>query len=670
MLATVPCVTIAFFSKPPPPPPPPAFDVLSILLALAAILGTVLVFLLMRKSTPASNGSTAKSKKGRGARTSKEYPRGPLLILWGSQTGTAEGFGNELMREARRRGYNAKSVDLEEYTGDQLSEEKAPCVFLMATNGEGEPTDNAMEFYSWANDEDPSAEALSALRFAVFGLGNTQYEHFCFMGKWCHRRLQELGATALCAAGEGNDDEDIRADFEAWCAKLWPALAGGADDGAADTTMSEPSFEAVFGSPASKTLTPAGWLSRAFPKFTLYECAVSADRELCSDPTLDSGSVKHIELACAGKAKDGTAVTLAYAGADDLGVCCDGGQALAVKTAARLGLKPDAAFTLKPTAAADGMAPPLPTPCTVEIALRYYADLRLPSSKQMLSLLAAHCANKSEAQRLAFLASADGKAEYASYVQRDGRGLAELLDEFPSCSPPLGALLEVVPKLAPRYYTISSSPLAANGTVHLTVKALREPMKGAEDPKRIKEGVCSTQLGGLSIGQTAIVFVRPSAFRLPANPATPVVMVGPGTGVAPFRAFAQQLVQQKGRRTGDVRLYFGCRRSAVDYLYREELEAAEKAGAITALRTAFSREAGQPKVYVQQRIKEDAKELYRLMVAQSGHVYICGGTAMGREVQKLLTDLHVSEGGKTEAEAAKAMQQMAQAGRLITELWS
>ena len=360
MLATVPCVTIAFFSKPPPPPPPPAFDVLSILLALAAILGTVLVFLLMRKSTPASNGSTAKSKKGRGARTSKEYPRGPLLILWGSQTGTAEGFGNELMRE-RGGAVTTKFVDLEEYTGDQLSEEKAPCVFLMATNGEGEPTDNAMEFYSWANDEDPSAEALSALRFAVFGLGNTQYEHFCFMGKWCHRRLQELGATALCAAGEGNDDEDIRADFEAWCAKLWPVLAGGADDGAADDDV-RAKLRGGLRLSGIEDADACGWLSRAFPKFTLYECAVSADRELCSDPTLDSGSVKHIELACAGKAKDGTAVTLAYAGADDLGVCCDGGQALAVKTAARLGLKPDAAFTLKPTAAADGMAPPLPTP--------------------------------------------------------------------------------------------------------------------------------------------------------------------------------------------------------------------------------------------------------------------------------------------------------------------
>ena len=105
-------------------------------------------------------------------------------------------------------------------------------------------------------------------------------------------------------------------------------------------------------------------------------------------------------------------------------------------------------------------------------------------------------------------------------------------------------------------------------------------------------------------------------------------------------------------------------------MYREEFEAAEKAGAITALRTAFSREAGQPKVYVQQRLQEDAAELYTLMAEQRAHVYICGGTAMGREVQKLLTDLHVSKGGKTEAEAAREMQRMAQAGRLVTELWS
>ena len=650
-------------------------------MTLAALLTGVLVLLLLRnkRSSAITNGSTNGAKpKGRAARVSKEYVRGPLMILYGSQTGTAEGFANELMREGRRRGYNAKAVDLEEYTGEQLSEVKAPVVFLMSTNGEGEPTDNAMDFYAWANDEDPSAGTLSGLRYAVFGLGNTQYEHFCFMGRWTQRRLQELGGTAVCQAGEGNDDEDIRADFEAWCATLWPALAGGDDDGGEGAASSEPGFEAIFAPAGAAAPSALAWLSSAFPKHTLHECKVAACRELCSDPTLDSGSVKHVELSCAGRLKDGKAATLGYAGADDLGVCCDGGQALALQTAARLGLQPGAVFSLKATAAADGVAPPLPSPCTVEIALRYYADLRAPSSKQMLQLLSLHCKEPSEAARLALLASADGKAEYATYVQRDGRGLAELLRTCPSCAPPLGALLELAPKLAPRYYTISSSPVAANGTVHLTVKVLREPMKGAADPKRLKEGVCSTQLGDLAVGGSAFVFVRASAFRLPPNVAAPVIMVGPGTGVAPFRAFMQQLMQPgaasggapSGKRTGAVRLYFGCRRSGVDYLYREEFEAAEKAGAITALRTAFSREAGQPKVYVQQRLQEDAAELYTLMAEQRAHVYICGGTAMGREVQKLLTDLHVSKGGKTEAEAAREMQRMAQAGRLVTELWS
>ena len=262
-----------------------------------------------------------------------------------------------------------------------------------------------------------------------------------------------------------------------------------------------------------------------------------------------------------------------------------------------------------------------------------------------------------------------------TYIVRDGRGLCELLRTFASARPPLGALLELAPKLTPRYYTISSSPLAAGGTVHLTVKVLREPMRGAEG--RTKEGVCSTQLGDLQPGGRAIVFVRPSAFRLPADPAAPVLMVGPGTGVAPFRAFAQQLVAERRRgavsgkaaRTGEVRLYFGCRRPAVDFLYADELRAAERSGALTALRTAFSRETST-KVYVQDRLREDAAVLHRLMSEEGAYVYICGGTQMGREVVGLLTQMYVDHGGASEAEAAAAVKQMTKAGRLVQELWS
>ena len=136
----------------------------------------------------------------RKARASSDFPRGPLLILWGSQTGTAEAFSNELLREARRRGYNAKSVDLEEYSGDELAEEQAPVLMLMSTHGEGEPTDNAVEFYNWANNEARSPTDLSALKFAAFALGNTQYEHYCFMGRWAQRRLTELGQRVPASA--------------------------------------------------------------------------------------------------------------------------------------------------------------------------------------------------------------------------------------------------------------------------------------------------------------------------------------------------------------------------------------------------------------------------------------------------------------------------------------
>ena len=223
-------------------------------------------------------------------------------------------------------------------------------------------------------------------------------------------------------------------------------------------------------------------------------------------------------------------------------MCCDNGAPLAAKTAALLQLDPAARFELKPTARAAGVPPPLPTPCSVELALRHYTDLRAPAPKQLLLLLASHASEPQQAERLRSLCASANKKEYADYIVRDGRGLTELLAEYPSASPPWAALLELCPKLTPRYYTISSSPLADPKTVHMTVKVLKEPMRGAA--VREKLGVCSNQLGALSAGDTAIVFVRPSAFRLPRDRSLPIVMVGPGTGLAPFRAFVQQLARR------------------------------------------------------------------------------------------------------------------------------
>ena len=147
--------------------------------------------------------------------------------------------------------------------------------------------------------------------------------------------------------------------------------------------------------------------------------------------------------------------------------------------------------------------------------------------------------------------------------------------------------------------------------MHLTVKVLREPMRGAE--ARTKEGVCSTQLGALAPGDTAFVSARASGFVLPADPAAPLIMVGPGTGIAPFRAFLQEMrAGGGGRRTGPSRLYFGCRRPDEDNLYREELASYVADGTLSSLRLAFSREQAA-KVYVQHRIREDAAELWEML---------------------------------------------------------
>ena len=252
-------------------------------------------------------------------------------------------------------------------------------------------------------------------------------------------------------------------------------------------------------------------------------------------------------------------------------------------------------------------------------------------------------------------------------MTRDGRGLLELLRAFPSAKPPLATLLELAPKLTPRMYTISSSPAKDNLTVHMTVKVLREPVKGA--PGRVKEGVCSTQLETLAPGDKAVVFVRESSFRLPRALETPVVMVGPGTGLAPFRAMVQEMEVAAARgkkRTGESRLYFGCRKPDVDFLYEEELNAALAAGVLTTLRTAFSR-AQAEKVYVQDRLREDSALLWQLVGQQKGHVYVCGGTGMGREVVSVLAEVAAEHGGK---DGAAYVKEMTAQGRLVQELWS
>ena len=264
--------------------------------AAVAAFAVLLTLLLLRWKRGSRSTATAVQMAGP-AKKKKEASRGPMTILWGSQTGTAEGFASILMREARQHGYAARSLDLEELEPGDLGETQGPVVFLMATHGEGDPTDNSLAFYKWVNDPDRSAADLPGLSYAAFGLGNRQYEHFNSMGKWTDSRLAQLGATRLVEVGLGDDDADIEADFEAWRTSLWATLCP--HDLTSEAAAPQANFEAVVvGAPtvaASSTGPPLAWLQAMHPKQKLVAAELRVSRELCQDAS--QGSVLHMELA-------------------------------------------------------------------------------------------------------------------------------------------------------------------------------------------------------------------------------------------------------------------------------------------------------------------------------------------------------------------------------------
>jgi NADPH-ferrihemoprotein reductase len=631
----------------------------------------------------------------------------------------------------------------------------------MATHGEGEPTDNAVTFHAWLSNPARAGQALRGVRFCAFGLGNRQYAHFNSMGIWADERMAALGAERVHALGLGDDDDDLEADFDTWRQGLWSEL-GCAETDPEAAGVREPPFAVDWlgrhpdegwaadwaGDPAclrAPLLPLHQWVARIYPKL-----GATPVRVLRNDELLRGGggasSTRHIELAlappppaelaaadCLG-ARLGAASAAAfrgarplrYAAADDAGIYAQN-SADAVRAAAAL-LRVDAfeRFALRPTRAGAAHTAPFPTPCSVGRVLRWYVDLSGPPSKAFLARLAAHATDPAEAAALRRLGSAAGADEYNSWVLAGRRSLLDALAAAPSAALPWAAFIELAPRLQPRYYTIASSPLASPAALHLAVKVVRDTRTAARPPPPLVagaqgaraaregfEGVCSGFLKGLrpetreatgcgaGASDLALAFVRPSAFRLPKVAETAVVMVGAGTGLAPFRAFLQELGQRREALPAHASLYFGCQNDGAhfsDLLYARELGAAVGGAALapasggragceavrpdgaacssaplSRLRVAFSRaEPLKAKVYVQHLLAADGALLWPLLAPARGgaHVYVCGGTAMGRAVADALAQVAREHGGMSADEARAWLHRLEVERRFVKELWA
>lgn len=289
----------------------------------------------------------------------------------------------------------------------------------------------------------------------------------------------------------------------------------------------------------------------------------------------------------------------------------------------------DTVFSLINTDTDSSKKHPFPCPTTYKTALTHYLEITAIPRTHILKELAEYCSDEKDKEFLRLISSTnpDGKAQYQTWIQDSCRNIVHILEDLPSCRPPIDHICELLPRLQPRYYSISSSSKLYATTVHVTAVLVKyETSTG-----RVNKGVATTFLAekipSESTDQSITrvpIFIRKSQFRLPTKTETPVIMIGPGTGVAPFRGFIQEreFNRQEGKTIGDTVLYFGCRKRSEDYIYEEELDKYSSTG-LLQLRIAFSRDQ-EKKVYVSHLLEQDSDLIWKIIGENKGHIYICG----------------------------------------------
>ncbi|MFF7813346.1 molybdopterin-dependent oxidoreductase [Streptomyces sp. NPDC007945] len=552
-----------------------------------------------------------------------------LLVLWASQTGTAEEFAATAAARLAEAGHRPELLPME---GADLAELRPETDLLVVTStfGDGDAPDNGAAF--WAALSAPEAPRLHGLRYSVLAFGDSAYDDFCGHGRRLDQRLTELGAGRLLPRTDCEPDHEESSD--AWLTALLPLLTTEEAEAAAPATPAAERCRTV-PMPAAGAHTRPPVYSKSSPFATLL-----VGNRLLSLP----GSQKEVRRFTF----DTRGGELAYEAGDALGVWPANSGELVAEWLALTGLDPAELVTTGTGAEAD-------TPLPLAEALRTRLDIA-----RITPDLLRFVAERTGSQELKRLLRPGHKDELAKWSW--GLQAPDLLAAHPVRAS-AAEWTGVLRRLQPRLYSISSSPLAQPGEVSLTVSVVRY----ANDRGRERTGVCSAYLADHADDGPVQVFVQRSPhFRPPADPAAPLVMVGPGTGVAPFTGFLEDRLARG--HTGRNWLFFGEQREATDFYYREELEAHLATGHLDRLDTAFSRDQ-RAKVYVQDRMREHGAALWSWL-QDGAHVAVCGDAArMAKDVDRALREVVARHGRMTEEEAAAYVKQLATEKRYVRDVY-
>ena len=534
-----------------------------------------------------------------------------LHILYGSQTGNSESLSHDVANSAKSHGLLPVVKSMDEVDVAQLAKMDY-LLIITSTYGEGAMPDNAEMLWEAANSD--TAPRMENVNYSVLALGDTSYDLFCQAGIDWDKRLEALGAKRIF--DRVDCDVDFEAAAEEWISEVVPLMADGASTVAVVDTAPQ----------ASKS---------AYNRKNPFPAKMRVNRIVTS---LDSSKeTRHYEISIAGS-------DLSYEAGDALCVIPNNCPELVANIIKALGCT------------GSEQEPVASELMSLSDALQSHFEIKLPSKE-----LVEEIAKRSGDQELNNILSSGDKDQLSNYLW--GRDTLDLLLQFPNAEFSAAEFIALLKPLQHRAYSISSSGKAHPDTVHLTVASVRYDAHG-----RDHKGVCSTYLADLVGEETDVrVFFTPNNnFRVPNDNSLPMIMVGPGTGIAPFRAFLQEREFRKAN--GKNWLLFGDRNASTDFIYREEIEAMQSSGLLTRLDLAFSRDQ-EEKIYVQDRMKQSGAELWAWL-EQGGYFFVCGDAyRMAKDVDKALHEVIQQHGNKTLLEAVDYVNQLKKDKRYVRDVY-
>ncbi len=590
-------------------------------------------------------------------RTMSDYGGGnPLLVLHGSNLGTSERIANEIAEDGRARGFTVTQGALDDYVdalpGDGL-------VVICTSSYNGNPPDNAVGFHRWlAGGLGP--DALAGVTYTVFGAGDrvwastfqkvpTEIDHLMAAG----------GATRFAPRGAADASDDFDGQFRDWYSAFWK-LAGDALGLAAQP-------EVLADTNRYEIATTGQRLHASF--FSALDATayrVVENRELLSrvaDTGLIPQSTRHIEF----ELPDG----VSYRTGDHIALLPRNAAELVGRAAALAELDLDELVVIRPNTSAPSHLP-LDIPFVVSELLSARVELQAPLTRAQIRTLAEFATDPDEQQELCALAADDEQsvARYRDEVLFKRVSLLDMVQRYQSIDVPLNTCLDLLPGLAPRYYSISSSPARYPDRCSISVGVLRAPARSGAG---IYHGTASNHLARMNPGAMVPGFIRPPGlpFNVPDDPATPMIMIATGTGLSPFRGFLQERAAQGAANAGlgPALLIYGCRLPDSDFIYEDEIRQLESEGIVTVI-TAYSRVDDGRRSRVQDAVHSNAERILEL-IAAGAITYVCGGAGtVAPALRDAFAQIYQRQHGVSAEDGAAWLEEQRTAYRYLEDVWA